>query len=154
MIPSRGTADLIEATTQRRPLFDQLFLEAAPICKLPFDVQLSTFMEDRDATARIRDFIKPPPDHFAFRWRRCSREFLFFFGREAQYFHFEIGSEMGCCPGSSTNCHARKIVGYECAVVAPRVLRFQIEGNSVKSVFSNSFVQPNVEAAFDARYGS
>ena len=108
MIPSRGTADLIEATTQRRPLFDQLFLEAAPICKLPFDVQLSTFMEDRDATARIRDFIKPPPDHFAFRWRRCSREFLFFFGREAQYFHFEIGSEMGCCPGSSTNCHARK----------------------------------------------
>ena len=53
MIPSRGTADLIEATTQRQPLFDQLFLEAAPICKLLFDVQLSTFMEDRDATARI-----------------------------------------------------------------------------------------------------
>ena len=25
----RGTADLIEATTQRRPLFDQLFLAAA-----------------------------------------------------------------------------------------------------------------------------
>ena len=64
----RGTADLIEATTQRRPLFDQLFLAAAPICILLFDVQLSTFMEDRDATARIRDFIKPPPDYFfAFR---------------------------------------------------------------------------------------
>jgi hypothetical protein len=137
MVPSAGTLDLIEATAQRRLPFDEFRLVAAAIFEHLLNEQLALFTEDSDATPDKWGLIEPAPDDLAVGMLGLSHELVLVLCRQAKDSHLEIRGEMGRSPSAGAHSHSRKIVEYEGAVVDPRVLTLQLEGNGPKGLLRN-----------------